>query len=148
MKILFVCSGNICRSPTAEGLMRHLCESDGLVGNTFDSAGTHGLHAGEAPDHRAITLAKNKGIDISGLRARQVTADDFDRFDIIYAMDAGHMQHLKAKKPTGAHAQLKMYHPDYDVPDPWYGDERHFVKTWDIIREGADSVLKDLKNAE
>lgn len=146
MKILFVCSGNICRSPTAEGMVRKLCTELGITDCEIDSAGTHGLHAGEAPDHRAIAVARNNGFDISMLRARQVTVDDFDKFDIIYAMDNGHMQALKAKKPTGAHARLKMYHPERDVPDPWYGDESHFLETYDIICEGANTVLKDLQN--
>jgi len=146
MKILLVCSGNICRSPTAEGLLRQLCAEQGLACE-LDSAGTHGLHAGEAPDHRAVELARQKGIDISTLRARQVTADDFDDFDIIYAMDAGHMQALKAKKPTGAKAKLKMFYAAADVPDPWYGDMSHFIQTYDIIAEGAAQVIKDLKEA-
>ena len=146
MKILLVCSGNICRSPTAEGMLKKLCDDHGIMNCEIDSAGMHGLHAGEAPDSRAVTVAREHGIDLTMLRARQVTADDFDRFDIIYAMDAGHMQALKAKKPTGAHARLKMFHPEMDVPDPWYGEMQHFHQTFDIISEGANSVLKDLKN--
>lgn len=146
MKILFVCSGNICRSPTAEGMVRKLCIEHGILDCEIDSAGTHGLHAGEAPDHRAIAVAHDNDIDISMLRARQVRDEDFDKFDIIYAMDAGHMQTLKARKPTGSHARLKMYHPDRDVPDPWYGDRKHFLETYDIIRQGANTVIKDLQN--
>ena len=144
MKILLVCSGNICRSPTAEGLLTRLCADAGLD-CTFDSAGMHGIHAGEAPDTRAIKMAKPYGIDISKQRARQIRSSDFDEFDIIYAMDSGHMQGLKAKKPTGAHAKLKMFAETQDVPDPWYGDMSHFQETYDIIETAAQNIVQDLK---
>ena len=146
MKILFVCSGNICRSPTAEGLVKKLCNDAGLDCE-FDSAGTHGLHTGEAPDPRAVKTAPENGVDISKIRARQVKPQDFETFDIIYAMDHGHMEALKAKKPTGAKARLRMYHPECDVPDPWYGDLSHFIRTYDIIQAGANHVVQDLKEA-
>ena len=145
MKILLVCSGNICRSPTAEGLLTKLCADAGLD-CTFDSAGMHGMHAGEAPDTRAIKMAKSHGIDISKQRARQIRDSDFDEFDIIYAMDSGHMQGLKAKRPTGAHAKLKMFDENMDVPDPWYGDMSHFEETYSIIESAAQKIVQDLKD--
>jgi|AntRauTorcE11897_2_1112592.scaffolds.fasta_scaffold02539_6 protein-tyrosine phosphatase len=142
MKLLFVCTGNICRSPTAQGIMEDMIENAGLD-ITCDSAGTYGLHAGEPPDQRAIKIASEHGIDISRYRARQIEDEDFEYYDIIFALDDGHLQAMKAQKPTGARAQLKLFAKDADVPDPWYGEEDGFHQTYDMIARAAESVFAE-----
>jgi protein-tyrosine phosphatase len=146
MKILFVCTGNICRSPTAEGVFRHMVEEAGL-GNTVvtDSAGTHGYHIGDPPDARSTKAAAGRGFDLSPLRARKVTAADFRDFDLILAMDQGHLAHLAALRPQDATAELKLFldfHParGKDVPDPYYGGPEGFEQVLDMI-EAASAVL-------
>src|SRR5690606_21957555 len=99
-RVLFVCTGNICRSPTAEGVFRHLLREAGMDGRIgADSAGTHGYHVGEAPDRRTVACARRRGIDLSGLRARRVRAGDFEDFDLILAMDRGHLARLRELAP-------------------------------------------------
>src|SRR5947209_5968529 len=128
MKILFVCTGNICRSPTAEGVFRHLAAAAGLSDRVqVDSAGTHGYHVGEAPDARSCAAAAARGVDLSQLRARRVHLDDFETFDMILAMDREHLSRLEALRPNGARAEVELFldfHPKHkgaDVPDPYYG---------------------------
>lgn len=144
MKILFVCTGNICRSPTAQGIMESLA-ARADVDITCDSAGTFDYHVGEAPDPRAVSRAACDRIDLSAQRARRVTVEDFERFDVIYAMDDGHMQALKAMRPTGARAKLQAFIQGRDVPDPWYGDENNFDETYMIIQQGAQNILDNIK---
>ncbi|MAF97954.1 MAG: phosphotyrosine protein phosphatase, partial [Micavibrio sp.] len=91
--VLFVCTGNICRSPSADGILRHLANAKGLA-LRIDSCGTHGYHIGEPPDHRSIETARAKGVDLSSLRARKLAPQDFEAFDILFAMDQGHMRIL------------------------------------------------------
>lgn len=145
MKLLFVCTGNICRSPTAQGIVEDLILGAGLD-ITCDSAGTSGLHAGEPPDARAIKMAQKDGIELSNYRARQITAADYEIYDIIFAMDQGHYQAMKAQKPTGSKARLKLFNAGLDVPDPWYGTEDNFCETYDIIKQGAQQIFDTLIN--
>lgn len=145
--ILFVCLGNICRSPLADGALRHRVGQLGL-GWTVDSAGTGGWHAGEPPDPRAIAVAKAHGVDIAGLRARQVRRADFERFELILAMDHDNLAGLKAIAPLGAHAELGLAldlvagREGEAVADPYYGDAEGFAVTWAEAEAIADSVLQ------
>jgi protein-tyrosine phosphatase len=146
--VLFVCSGNICRSPTAEGVFRHLARSRGVLARLrIDSAGTQDYHAGEAPDPRAMEYAARRGYDLSALRARQVAARDFDEFDHILAMDRGHLRILKALAPPDSRAQIALFldhsasWPGLDVPDPYYGSGRGFDTVLDMVEEASDRLL-------
>jgi protein-tyrosine phosphatase len=127
-RVLFVCLGNICRSPTAEAVFRELLrrEAAGLAVDV-DSAGTHGYHAGEPPDARAIAAAARRGIDMSDLRARMLEAADFERFDLVLAMDQQNFRRLQRLAPAAYRNRLRLfldYAPDLgrrEVPDPYYG---------------------------
>lgn len=138
--VLFVCTGNICRSPTAEAVFRHHVAQAGLLDRfIIDSAGTHGYHVGDAPDHRAIEAAAVHGVDMTGLRARKVERWDFEAFDYIYAMDSGHFQALQSH---GGSADLLLFRVDGgDVPDPYYGTMADFQAVYDMVFEGAEKVL-------
>ena len=151
MKILFVCTGNICRSPTAEGVFRHMVTDAGL-GNaiTADSAGTHGYHVGDPPDPRSSAAAAARGFDLSTLRARKVTTTDFHEFDLILAMDRGHFAHLAAMQPKTARAEVKLFldfHParGKDVPDPYYGGPEGFNDVLDMIEQASATLLAHAK---
>jgi protein-tyrosine phosphatase len=151
-RVLFVCLGNICRSPTAEGVLRHLAAlaAPGLA-LEIDSAGTADYHIGAPPDGRSQGAALRRGIDISGLRARQVTEADFARFDLILAMDGENLRELQALKPRGSHALVKLF-LDYapqtklrDVPDPYYGGDRDFEAVLDLTTAASRGLLAALK---
>jgi protein-tyrosine phosphatase len=148
MKILFVCTGNICRSPTAEGVLFARLAEEGLANKvSVDSAGTHNYHIGEPPDPRSQAAAKRRGIDISALRARKVEPGDFSRFDLILAMDRGHHAHLSRLCPPEKLSRLALFldfAPDLgikDTPDPYYGPSGEFERTLDIIEAGVEGVL-------
>lgn len=150
-RVLFVCTGNICRSPTAEGVFRHVAAAAGLAHRFHvDSAGTHGYHIGDPPDSRAVALARQRGYDLSDLRARQFVAADYGAFDLLLAMDRGHLKIMRrlATPHDAARAQLFLsYAPDLgldDVPDPYYGDERDFAHTLDLIERGSRALLDAL----
>jgi protein-tyrosine phosphatase len=152
IKVLFVCTGNICRSPTADGVFRHIVAAEGLMAEMeCDSAGTHGYHIGEAPDPRTVKAAKARGFDLSTLRARRVRREDFEEFDLILAMDQGHFAHLDAMRPNGARAQVKLfldYHPAgtlKDVPDPYYGGPQGFEDVLDMVEETSRALLARLR---
>jgi protein-tyrosine phosphatase len=152
VKLLFVCTGNICRSPTAEGVFRRLVAQAGLDGRiAVDSAGTHGYHIGEPPDPRSQKAAKARGVDLSGLRARKVTLADFYDFDHILAMDNGHLAHLRRMAPADAKAAVTLFlddAPDADVretPDPYYGDARGFERVLDLCEQGAAGLLARIR---
>ena len=153
MKVLFVCLGNICRSPTAEGVLRHLLASEApQLKVEIDSAGTGNYHAGEPPDQRSQRAAKRRGIDLSGLRARQAVAEDFARFDRILAMDNENLRALEALRPKTSKAELRLF-LDYaehagsrEVPDPYGGDRDDFERVLDLITLGARGLIADLKN--
>lgn len=144
-RVLFVCSGNICRSPTADGMLRHELQQAGLSDKIYvDGAGTHGFHQGERPDPRAIEVAAEKGVDLSLLTARKVTEKDFEQFDVIYAMDHGHFEILQRLKPKHATCDIKMYLQTGDVPDPWYGNKEDFYEMYDIIKARMPQIIADL----
>lgn len=144
--ILFVCTGNICRSPTAEAVMEHAARTHGLA-LSVDSAGIASYHIGEAPDHRTQSMAKRHGVDLSGQRARQVDASDFSRFDLIFAMDAGHLAALERMRPRDAKAELALYLPyagiasPRDLPDPYYGSEADFREVFALCTRATGLLL-------
>lgn len=152
VKVLFVCMGNICRSPTAEGVFRHLVSSQGLDAKLkIDSAGTHAYHVGEAPDPRAQATAKRRGVDLGRLRARRVSADDIEQFDYILAMDNDNHQHLIAISPPGHDHKVRLmldYAPELDlseVPDPYYGGINGFERVLDLIEAASLGLLDDIR---
>jgi len=152
LRILIVCTGNICRSPTAEGVLRAAVERRGLADRVeVASAGTHDYHLGEAPDPRSMKHAKRRGYDLSALRASQVTREDFDRFDYILAMDRGHLRILRSIAPPDARAKLDLFlEPSArwkgeDVPDPYYGGPEGFEEVLDMAEEAAERWLERIE---
>ncbi len=150
LRVLMVCMGNICRSPSAEGVLRAKLERAGLLGRVHvDSAGTHGYHTGEPPDPRAIRHAAQRGYDIARLRARPVVPDDFSRFDWLLAMDASNLDWLRRRAPAGAPARIEPLmaharrHPQvHDVPDPYYGTAAGFEHVLDLLEDACDGVVQ------
>ena len=156
MRILFVCMGNICRSPTAEGVMRRLLEEAGLADRVeVESAGTGGWHAGEPPDERATLAARRRGITLAGA-ARQVRAADFRDFDLLIAMDRANLRELLAVAPDEEGAEevrlLREFDPassgDLDVPDPYYGGDRGFETVLDLVEAACRGLLDELRAAD
>lgn len=147
--LLFVCLGNICRSPLAEGALRAEAARRGLE-LTVDSAGTGDWHAGEAPDRRAQATARRHGVDVSGLRARQVARDDFVRFDHVIALDHENLANLRALAPADATAQLSLLldwvpgRAGQAVADPWFGDDAGFETTWADVSAAARALADAL----
>lgn len=154
-RILFVCTGNLCRSPTAEGVLRKLAEEAGLAGRLeIDSAGTEGWHAGKAPDPRAVRAAGLRGYELVELRGRKLTRADFQGFDLIVAMGRGHRRDLEALRPPDARARVHLlldFAPEAarrhgpDVPDPYSGGAEDFEHALDLIEEGARGLLQTLR---
>ncbi len=139
--------GNICRSPTAEGVVRRLLAERGPdLQVQLDSAGTHGYHVGEPPDARAIEAASRRGIDLSDLRARQVQREDFERFDLILAMDRENLSRLRELQPEQSRARLRLlleFAPDAaleEVPDPYYGGVAGFEQVLDLLQDAAEGT--------
>jgi len=152
VKILFVCMGNICRSPTAEGVFRHKVIAAGLEDKIhIDSAGTIAYHVGHTPDPRAQKAALKRGIDLSTQRARKVTSDDFEAFDFVIAMDSDNHYELEAICPTGHEDRLHMFlkfahnNRETDVPDPYYGGGNGFEVVLDLIEDASEGLLKHLQ---
>jgi protein-tyrosine phosphatase len=151
MRLLFVCMGNICRSPTAEGVFRRVvAERAPHLSIEIDSAGTHDYHVGSPPDRRAIEAARRRGIDITGLRARQVSREDFERFDLILAMDEDNVADLKRMAPTRYHERIRLLMEfganaslSY-VPDPYYGGPQGFEQVLDLLEEAAEGLLAEI----
>jgi protein-tyrosine phosphatase len=144
MKILLVCTGNICRSPSAEGVLKELSRKENLELHV-DSAGTHDYHVGEAPDRRAIAHARKRGYDISSLRARQVAAADFEAFDLILAMDRGHLRILERLCPQERRHKLRLFAAGEDVPDPYYGGAGDFERALDLIEAASRRLIDELR---
>ena len=148
MKILMVCTGNICRSPTADGVLRHKLQKAGL-NVVVDSCGTHAYHVGEAPDPRSIKHAQSRGYDLSTLVARKIDKSDFEKFDVILCLDKGHYEQVMAMKPNNAKAEVHMY-LDYAgqgkscVPDPYYGNYRDFEYVLDLVEQASEAIVKKL----
>ena len=152
MKILFVCTGNICRSPTAEGVFKRLLEDAGLDEQVVvDSAGTGDWHVGEPPDTRAQKAARARGVDLADIRARQVAEADFANFDLILAMDRGHLRELERVRPDDTTAEISLfltYAPDVgmiDLPDPYFGDDTGFETVLDLIETAGEGLLADVR---
>jgi protein-tyrosine phosphatase len=144
IRILFVCTGNICRSPTAEAVFRTMAEREGLGDQIeAESAGTGDWHVGEAPDTRARAAAAARGYDLEPLRASQVSAADFERFDLIIAMDRSHLRALERLRPEHARGRVRLF-LDRDVPDPYYGEAPNFEETLDLIEDGARRLLLEM----
>lgn len=150
MKVLFVCLGNICRSPTAEGVVRALAARE-FAGLSIevDSAGTAGYHVGEPPDRRTIAAARRRGYDLAGLRARQVIPADFTRFDHVLAMDRANLAQLERRAHGNATAQLGLFMEfaageGDEVPDPYYGGIENFERVLDLCEAAARGFLTTL----
>jgi protein-tyrosine phosphatase len=155
VSVLFVCLGNICRSPTAHGVFQHLVDYHNLQhAISVDSAGTGDWHIGRAPDARATTTALQRGYDLSVLRARQVSAEDFTRFDYILAMDAQNLRDLQRMRPARFRGELDLFlhygssslHDDNnklrEVPDPYYGESDRFEHVLDLVEDAAHGLLR------
>jgi protein-tyrosine phosphatase len=156
-RLLFVCLGNICRSPTAEGVMRRLVADAGLDGEVVvDSAGTAGWHEGDPPDRRSQHEARERGLDISGLRGRQVRVADFEQFDLLLAMDAENQRDLLQLAPdAAARGKVRLLREfdgaavaagDIEVPDPYYGGPEGFARVYDAIESACKGLLAHLRS--
>lgn len=152
VSVLFVCLGNICRSPTADGVFRKLLVSEGLSdGITVDSCGTATWHVGKEPDQRTQVAAAKRGYDLSGLRARTVTMDDFEQFDYILTMDESNYNDLLVMAPVQYHGKIQMFlehAPQFDltaVPDPYYDGEQGFEFVLDLAETASAGLLKQIK---
>ncbi len=149
IRVLFVCVGNICRSPTAEGVFRKMLEQRGLSGwLEVDSAGTTAYHEGEPPDLRAQRAARARGYDLSGMIARCLGAQDFEAFDLILAMDGGVLAEMQRRCPEHRRDRLRLFmdfsrlKSSRDVPDPYYGSDDGFSRVLDMVEEGAAGVVE------
>ncbi len=146
-RFLFVCTGNICRSPTAEGVFRHMAAQARMDLIETDSVGIAGGPVGDPPDRRSVQAAARRGIDISGLRARQLTSADFDDFDLLLAMDQGHLREMEGLAPPEHTHKVCLFMAEArgfkapDVPDPYYGGASGFDDVLDMIEEGAEAWL-------
>ncbi len=151
--ILFVCLGNICRSPTAEGVFRTKAEQAGLTEQLFiDSAGTSAYHVGEEPDLRSQQEALAHGYNLSYIRSRKVELEDFEKFDLIIAMDQSNLTNLKLLNSNGYNSKLKLFLKDYaadlkitDVPDPYYGGAKGFSHVVKLIEQASDGLIHTLQ---
>ena len=153
LSVLFVCMGNICRSPLAEGIFRHrLAERAADLDVTIDSAGTHSYHVGSPPDRRAQTAAARRGIDISMLGARMVVETDFEEFDYILVMDNENRHALLKSSAPEHHVKVRLFldysqtHQGDEVPDPYYGGSAGFERVIDLIEEATEGLLDELLN--
>lgn len=152
VSVLFVCLGNICRSPTAEGVFRKLVADAGLDGHfRIDSAGTAGYHEGHPPDGRAMAAAAARGFELGSIRARRVAAEDFAAFDLILAMDEENLADLQRAAPEDARAELRLL-LEYAtgrgvtaVPDPYYGGRNGFEEVLDLVTEACAGLLEELR---
>ncbi|MCK4675635.1 MAG: low molecular weight phosphotyrosine protein phosphatase [Gammaproteobacteria bacterium] len=150
IKVLFICMGNICRSPTAEGVFRYKVEQASLDNKiSIDSAGTHAYHVGNPPDTRAQKAALKRNIDLSSLRARRVSSDDFSAFDYIVAMDDSNKEDLLSICPAGYEDRVHLFldfaeSNETEVPDPYYGQGRGFEVVLNLVEDAADGLLKHI----
>ena len=151
MRVLFVCLGNICRSPTTEAVFRQQLSAAGLDAQVaVDSAGTSDWHVGKPADTRTRLAAQRRGYDMTALRGRQVQVEDFSRFDLILAMDASNMAELQALQPADSHAELDLYLRRYqlaldEMPDPYYGGEEGFEHVLDLAEQAAACLLAEVR---
>jgi len=152
VKVLFVCTGNICRSPTAEGVFKHQVKEAGLTDRVLsDSAGTHSYHIGEPPDPRTVEAASRRGYDLNALRARQVKQGDFGEFEYVLAMDETNLQVLQRMCPPQHTQRLRLFmdyagHPAVrEVPDPYYGGAQGFERVLDLVELASRGLLDHLR---
>ncbi len=152
VSVLFVCMGNICRSPTAEGVFRRLVVEEGLAHRVeIDSAGTHDYHIGKPPDRRAQAAAAGRGYDLSPLRGRQVTHRDFSEFDYVLAMDRDNLTNLQRICPSEQRHKLRLFlsfserFKDQEVPDPYYGEAQGFSQVLDMVEDAARGLLQAIR---
>jgi len=152
VKILFVCMGNICRSPTAQGLFQQMIREQGLDKRILvDSAGTHSYHIGNPPDSRSQAVARRRGIDLSKLRSRRLVRDDFIKFDYLLGMDSDNIADMHAIRPDEASAQLQLmleYSKRYsqrDIPDPYFGNDG-FEMVFDMIDDASRGLLEHIRS--
>jgi protein-tyrosine phosphatase len=153
LRVLMVCWGNICRSPTAEGILRHLADQRGIAVEV-DSAGTSDEHRGSPPDRRAIAEAAGRGVDISDQRSRQIRRSDFDDFDLILTADEVVDKRVRRQAPSGGRARIMRMTeplPDFDrfpeVPDPYYGTARDYQDVYDLLERSMNELLESLGEA-
>ena len=150
-KILFVCLGNICRSPSAHGIFETLVAQAGADSwIEVDSAGTAAYHIGKSPDPRSVQAAKKRGYDLSHLRARQVTEEDFDTFDFILAMDRENLANIQAMRPKGSKAKVRLFLEygqcvEQEGPDPYYGGDAGFEHVLDLVENASTGLLMSLE---
>lgn len=148
-RILFVCLGNICRSPLAEGILKHRLQQADLLDVMVDSAGTGGWHAGEGPDPRSVAVARRHGVDLTGQRARKFRAEDFEDFDWIFAMDQDNLRSLQSLEPPGFAGRLELMLDSArggpaDVPDPYYGGPGGFETVYGLLDAAAEALVDDI----
>jgi len=144
MKVLFVCTGNICRSPTAEGVLRRLAEEENLRIHV-ESRGTHDYHVGEPPDERAQDHARRRGYDLSAQRAKQIGKRDFEEFDLVLAMDRGHLRILQRLCPSQHAGKVRLFLQEADVPDPYYGGPEGFEQVLDLVEAACRGLLEEMR---
>jgi protein-tyrosine phosphatase len=154
-RILLVCLGNICRSPTAEGVLRVIAAREfPTLSLEIDSAGTAGYHVGEPPDRRAVAAARRRGYDLAGLRARLIQPEDFDRFEFVLAMDRSNLAELESRRPENAQTNLSLFMAFApgsgvaEVPDPYYGGIEDFERVLDLCEAAARGLLTHLRGAK
>jgi protein-tyrosine phosphatase len=152
VRVLFVCTGNICRSPTAEGVFRHQVREAGLQALVhIESAGTHDYHVGECPDDRAIRAAMRRGYDLSAQRARHLRDADFEAFDHLLAMDRGHLAILLRRSPAQHRGKIRLFmdhapqFSDREVPDPYYGSAADFEHVLDMVEAASRGLLEHIR---
>ncbi|MEW9799199.1 low molecular weight protein-tyrosine-phosphatase [Alteromonas sp. CYL-A6] len=149
--VLFVCLGNICRSPTAEAVFRHKAAEAGLDVR-IDSAGTHGYHIGKSPDQRSQAVGEERGYSFAGLRCRRVESNDFDEFDLILAMDESNLENLRKMASPTHHDKIQLFltygeTDEPEVPDPYYGGRRGFDLVLDLIEDASDGLISHIQNS-
>lgn len=151
VRVLFVCMGNICRSPMAEGMFRKAVREAGLESRIeADSAGTHAYHVGVAPDPRAQQAIRRRGVDISSLRGRHVADEDFERFDYILVMDGDNFDRLIERAPAHHHGKIRRLlsfsrkYPNLDVVDPYYGGTQGFEENLDMIEDAVQGLIREI----
>ncbi len=152
IKVMFVCMGNICRSPTAHGVFRKLIQDEGLNDDIYiESSGTHAYHVGESPDSRAQSTARGRGIELGDLRAQKIKASDFENFDYVLAMDEDNYSILSSLCPSQYRDRLQLFLNFADdssvreVPDPYYGGASGFDYVFDLVEEGSRGLLADIR---